>query len=167
MKLPSIVFLSLFALNGCAYYSQQFGFGDMEKFCPSSNLEKDNNQNTDKYFISDTQFFYVTKNGDFYSEKEFNQLISPTLINVSYGNLSAKELVDTSKKLFMVKFTNVKSNQNICSPTLISDDRFESIASKSIIGRKVLITSKDENNGLSGKEIYRNEKNGSITIEYL
>ncbi|MEX6155984.1 hypothetical protein AB6G46_24010 [Providencia hangzhouensis] len=167
MKLQSMVFLSLFALNGCAYYSHQFGFGDMEKFCPNSNLENVKNQNTDKYFISDTQFFYVTKNGDYYSEKEFNQLTSPTFINVAYGNLSAKELADTSKKVFFVKFTNVNSNKNLCSPTLVSNDEFESTYSESIIGRKVIITPKGENIGISGKEVYRDERKGSISLEYL
>lgn len=164
MKSLPIIFISLFALNGCAYYSHQFGFSDHSAFC--SNLESDRELKNEKYFISDTQFFYITKNGDYYSEREFNQLTSPTLINVSYGDLSAKELKDTAKKVFTVKYTNTNTNKNICSPTLISSDSYEKDYMNAILGRKLLIST-DKGKGSSGKEIYRDEGKKSISIQYL
>ncbi|MTC07453.1 hypothetical protein GKR51_04745 [Providencia sp. wls1948] len=164
MKSLSIIFISLFTLNGCAYYSHQFGLGDYSAFC--SNIENDRDRHNEKYYISGSQFFYITKNGDYYSEKEFNQLTSPTLINVSYGGLSAKELKDTAKKAFTVKFTNTNTNKNICSSTLVSSDSYEKNYMDSILGRKLLISS-EKGKGASGKEIYRDEGKKSLSIQYL
>lgn len=67
MRSLSIIFISLLSLNCCAYYSHQFGLDEYSDFC--SNLESDREIKNEKYFISNTQFFYITKNGDFYSEK--------------------------------------------------------------------------------------------------
>jgi len=164
MKSLPILFISLFMLNGCAYYSNQFGIGGEAKFC--SNLEEDRDLKNEKYFISDTQFFYLTKSGNYYSEKEFNQLTSPTLVNVSYGGVSAKELEDTAKKVFTVKYTNVKTNANICAPKLISDDGFEKSYRNSILGRKVLIST-DKGESSSGKEIYSDVSKKNLLIQYL
>ncbi len=164
MKRFLVIFSSLFILNGCAYYSNQFGLGDYDKFC--SNLEDDTKRVNEKYFISDTQFFYLTKKGDYYSEVEFNQLTSPAFINVSYGELSAKELRDTSKKVFTVKYTNVNTNKNICSPTLVSSDRYERNYMNAILGRKVLISS-DKESGSSGTEIYNDNSKKGLSVKYI
>ncbi|HHU1787989.1 TPA: hypothetical protein ACUA6V_004790 [Escherichia coli] len=164
MRSLSIIFISLLSLNGCAYYSHQFGLDEYSDFC--SNLESDREIKNEKYFISNTQFFYITKNGDFYSEKEFNQLTSPTLINVTYGDLSAKELKNTAKKVFIVKYTNTNTNKNICSPTLVSSDSYEKDYMNAILGRKIILSS-EKNAGSSGKEIYRDEKKGGISIKYI
>lgn len=93
-------------------------------------------------------------------------MTSPTLINVSYGGLSAKELKDTAKKAFTVKFTNTNTNKNICSSTLVSSDSYEKNYMDSILGRKLLISS-EKGKGASGKEIYRDEGKKSLSIQYL
>lgn len=164
MKLPLFIFSSLFMLNGCAYYSAQLGLGDYSKFC--SNQEEDRERKNEKYFISDTHFFYIAKNGEYYSEQEFGQLTSPSVININYGGISAKELKDTSKKVFTIKYTNTKTNTNICSSRLVSDDEFEKRYSNSVIGRKVLIST-DKMLGSSGKEIYSNSGKKGLSITYI
>ncbi|MBS0849769.1 hypothetical protein [Citrobacter sp. JGM124] len=163
MNLKSMVVLSVLMLNGCAYYAHQLGIDDHSKFC--SNLES-NELKDNKFYISDTKFFYLTKEGDYYSEVEFNQLTSTSIVNVNYGGTTAKELKDTSKKVFITKFTSVDTNKNLCSPTLVSSDSYQKNYADAILGRKLLIST-EKNSGSSGKELYNNEKRSGLNVTFI
>lgn len=154
----SLLILIPLLLNGCAIYGPQFGIGDYAQFC--SNLEKEKGYKSEKFYISDREYFYVSSDGKFYSENELSQIRKLSTIDPS-----AKKLVDESKKIYTVKMTRVSNNKNICSSTLVGSEIYPGMVRSYIPGKRVLVSS--DGNGINGVELYNNVTKNSLDIQFI